>query len=88
MFSKRRLWRLTTMAEANIQQAFADILDNDVIKPLAMLKASEDLFVWVEISVLTIGSPKRKRKTRQESELRKILRILLRNMPTMRRTQS
>lgn len=76
------------MAEANTQQAFADILDNDVIKPLAMLKASEEPFFWVKISVLTMGSLKRKRKTRQESELRKISRVLPRIMPTMRRTQS
>ncbi len=30
----------TAVAEANTQQAFVDILDNDVIKPLTTLKAS------------------------------------------------
>ena len=30
----------TAFTEAHTQQAFVDILDNDVIKPLTMLKAS------------------------------------------------
>jgi len=45
----------TAVAEANTQQAFVDILDNDVIKPLANLKASQELLVWAEIPVLIIG---------------------------------
>ncbi|KAH9030232.1 hypothetical protein EDB83DRAFT_2554982 [Lactarius deliciosus] len=35
------LW-LTTIAEASTQQAFVDILDNDVIKPLRTLKETKD----------------------------------------------
>ena len=31
---------LTAVAEAKAQQAFVDILDNDVIKPLGTLKVS------------------------------------------------
>ncbi|KAH9038036.1 hypothetical protein EDB83DRAFT_2524610 [Lactarius deliciosus] len=34
--------------EAKTQQAFVDILDNDVIKPLATLKASQELSFWRE----------------------------------------
>ncbi|KAH9169280.1 hypothetical protein EDB89DRAFT_1985952 [Lactarius sanguifluus] len=34
------------VAEANTQQAFVDILDHDVIKPLATLKASQELSFW------------------------------------------
>ena len=49
--------RLTTEAEANAQQAFVDILDNDVIKPLVLLKASEEPFILAEITLLTTGSP-------------------------------
>jgi len=78
----------TTIAEVNTQQAFVDVLDNDVIKPLAMLKASQELLVWAEILVLILGSSGRKRKIRQESRLRKISRTPPRNMPTMQRTQS
>ncbi|KAH9037697.1 hypothetical protein EDB84DRAFT_1560529 [Lactarius hengduanensis] len=36
------------VAEAKTQQAFVDILDNDVIKPLATLKASQELSKRVE----------------------------------------
>lgn len=39
---------LRSIAEANIQQAFVDILDNDVINPLVSLKASQGLFVHVD----------------------------------------
>ncbi|KAI9433279.1 hypothetical protein H4582DRAFT_998078 [Lactarius indigo] len=49
--------------EANTQQAFVDILDNDVIKPLTSLKASRELLVWPEISVLMIGYPKGNRRS-------------------------
>ena len=80
--------RLTTEAEANAQQAFVDILDNDVIKPLVLLKASEEPFILAEITLLTTGSPNRKRKTGKGSESGKISRFLPRNMQTMRRTQS
>jgi hypothetical protein len=77
----------TTEADTDTQQAFVDILDNDVIKPLEMLKASSP-FVSAESSILTIGSLKRKQKIRQGSKLRKISRIPPRNTPIMRRTQS
>ena len=36
---------LRSIVEANIQQAFVDILDNDVIDPLVSLKVSQDLFI-------------------------------------------
>jgi hypothetical protein len=32
----------TRVVEANTQQAFVDILDNDVIKPLRTLKVSQE----------------------------------------------
>ncbi|KAI9453219.1 hypothetical protein BJY52DRAFT_1189777 [Lactarius psammicola] len=39
----RAAWdKSTAVAEANTQQAFVDILDNDVIKPLKTLKESKD----------------------------------------------
>ena len=47
----------TADTEANAQQAFVDILDNDVIQPLVVLKASEEPFVWSEVTLLT-GHPK------------------------------
>ena len=72
---------LRSIAEANIQQAFVDILDNDVIKPLVSLKASQVLLVRVDN--LTIGLSGRKRKIRQGSEYRKISTDLLRPTPIM-----
>ena len=73
-------------AEANIQQAFLDILDKDVIKPLVSLKASRGLFV--RANNLIIGPSGRKRKIRQGNGLRRISRDLLRTMPILQRTQS
>jgi hypothetical protein len=78
----------TAIAEANTQQAFVDILDNSVIKPLAIFKASEYDLVWAGISVLIIGRSDRKRKMRQEVALGKISRIPPRGMPIMQRTVS
>jgi len=79
----------TAVAEANTQQAFVDILDDDVIKPLAMLKASHrKLLGSAEIPVLITASSERKRKIRQESGLRKISGNPPRNMPTVQGTQS
>jgi hypothetical protein len=43
------------IAEANNQQAFVDILDNDVIKPLTRQKVSQEHLVRAGISVLRIG---------------------------------
>ena len=39
-----RVLEPTGVAEANTQQAFVDILDNDVIKPLKTLKVSHAWF--------------------------------------------
>ena len=71
---------LRSIGEANIQQAFVDILDNDVINPLVSLKASQGLFVHGQPYNGAIG---RKREIRRESELRKISTDLLRTMPIM-----
>jgi hypothetical protein len=79
--------RPTDTAEANTQQAFVDILDNDVIKPLVTFKVSEYDLVWAEISVLIIGRSDRKLKMRQESGLREISSIPPRSMPIIQRTQ-
>ena len=46
---------LTGLAEANTQQAFVDILDNDVIKPLQILKVSEKDLVLAGIPFLIVG---------------------------------
>ena len=46
---------LTGVAEASTQQAFVDILDNDVIKPLQILKVSEKDLVLASIPVLIVG---------------------------------
>jgi hypothetical protein len=78
---------LRSIAEANIQQAFVDVLDNDVINPLVSLKASQGLFVYVD-NLRMIGPSGRKREIRRESGWRKISRDLLRTMPIMRRAQS
>ena len=50
--------RLAAIAEANTQsqQAFLDVLDNDVIKPLATLKASQEVFIWADDPVLIMHS--------------------------------
>jgi hypothetical protein len=77
---------LRSNAEANIQQAFVDILDNDVIKPLVSSKASWGLLVRADN--LIMGPSGRKRKMRQGNGLRKISTDLLRTMPNMQRTQS
>ena len=58
--------RLTGIAEANTQQAFLDVLDNDVIKPLATLKASQEVFIWADDPVLIMRQSGRNRKMRQE----------------------
>ncbi|KAH8994650.1 hypothetical protein EDB83DRAFT_2559309, partial [Lactarius deliciosus] len=55
------------VAEADAQQAFVDILDNDVIKPLTNLKASQELLVLAEIPVLIIGYPKGNRRSDKEA---------------------
>ena len=41
-------------AEANTQQAFVDILDNDVIRPLTTFKASQERLAREGVSVLII----------------------------------
>ena len=46
---------LTGVAEASTQQAFVDILDKDVIKPLQILKVSEKDLVLASIPVLIVG---------------------------------
>jgi len=45
----------TVIAEANTQQAFVDILDNDVIKPLSAFKVSQEHLVRSGNPVLIIG---------------------------------
>jgi len=77
----------TAIAEANAQQAFVDILDNDVIEPLSELKVSQEHLVREGIPVLIRGRFGRKRKMRQESGLKKISINLPRNMPIMQRTE-
>ncbi len=42
----------TAVAEARTKQAFVDILDNDVIRPLTTLKVSQEDPVRVGIPVL------------------------------------
>ena len=44
LHSLGRVLELTGVPEANTQQAFVDILDNDVIKPLETLKVSQPRF--------------------------------------------
>lgn len=44
LHSLDRVLELTGVPEANTQQAFVDILDNDVIKPLETLKVSQPRF--------------------------------------------
>jgi hypothetical protein len=45
----------TDITEANTQQAFVDILDNDVIIPLIRLKVSEELLLREDIAILIVG---------------------------------
>ena len=45
----------TDITEANAQQAFVDILENDVIIPLVRLNVSEELLLQEDIPVLIIG---------------------------------
>ena len=47
----------TAVAEANTKQAFVDILDNDVIKPLTTWKVSQEDLVRAGIPVLITGDP-------------------------------
>ena len=42
----------TAIAEADTQQTFVDILDKDVIEPLAALKVSQEYIVQADIPVL------------------------------------
>ncbi|KAH9008371.1 hypothetical protein EDB85DRAFT_2283815 [Lactarius pseudohatsudake] len=57
------------VAEASTQQAFVDILDNDVIKPLRTLKVSQKHLVRKGVLVLTIRSWKEtKDETRKRIE--------------------
>ncbi len=77
----------TAIAEANTQQAFVDILDDDVIKPLSALKVSQEHLIREGIPVLIIGRCGRKRKMRQESGLKMISINRPRNMPIMQRTE-
>ena len=72
---------LRSIVEADIQQTFVDILDNDVINPLVSLKVSQDLFIQVEDPI--IGPSDRKREIGQESGSRKISTDLLRTMRIM-----
>jgi hypothetical protein len=78
---------LRSIAEANVQQAFVDILDNDVINPLVSLKVSQGVFVHVD-NLIMIGPSGRKREIKRESGWRRISRDLLQIMPIMQRTQS
>ena len=50
---------LRSIAESNIQQAFVDILDNEVIKPLASLKASRGLLVRANNLIIGLSGRKR-----------------------------
>ena len=74
--------------EANIQQAFVNILDDDVINPLRTLKVSQEHFIQEGIPALIIGRSGRKRMMRRESALKKVSRNPPRHMPVMQRTQS
>ncbi|KAI9439456.1 hypothetical protein BJY52DRAFT_530031 [Lactarius psammicola] len=74
--------------EANTQQAFLDILDNNVVKPLGTLKASQEHLVQEGIPVLMIERSGRNRILRQEGGLRKISRDPLLNMQILQRTNS
>ncbi len=78
----------TAVAEANTQQAFVDILDNDVIKPLSVLKVSQEHFIRAGIPVLIIGRSGRNRKMKQESGLRMISKNPPLSMLIMQRTES
>jgi hypothetical protein len=40
------------VAEANAKQAFVDILDGDVIKPLAAFKVNEQDLIWACIFLI------------------------------------
>ena len=73
----------TSIAEANTQQTFVDILDSDVIKPLRILKVSQEGLTLAEIPVLMIGLSGRNRKMRQESGSRKISKNPLLSMLIM-----
>jgi len=77
----------TAVAVANTQQAFVDVLDNDVIKPLATLKVSQEHLVQAGVPVLIIGPSRRNRKVGQESGLRAISKDPPQSMLTMQRTQ-
>ena len=73
----------TKIAEANTQQTFVDILDNDVIIPLKVLKVSQENLTLAEILVVMIGKSGRNRQLRQESESRMISKNPLLSMLIM-----
>ncbi len=77
----------TAIAEANTQQVFMDILDNDVIEPLSALKVSQEHLIREGIPVLIRGRSGRKRKMRQESGLKMISINRPRNMLIMQRIE-
>ena len=73
----------TKIAEANTQQTFVDMLDNDVIIPLRVLKVSQEYPTLAEILVLMIGKSGRNRQKRQENGSRKISKNPLLSMLIM-----
>lgn len=77
----------TSVTEADTQQAFVDILDNDVIKPLRTLKVNHEHLVRDDISVLIIRRSERNLKIRQESGLKEISRNPPRSMQIMLRVK-
>ena len=80
--------KLTDITETNAQQAFVDILENDVIIPLVRLNVSEELLLQEDIPVLIIGWSQRHRMMWQESGSRKISRNLLLSTLITQRTIS
>jgi hypothetical protein len=74
----------TAVAEANAKQAFVDILDIDVIKPLATFKVNETRS-HLGMHLSDNRRPGRKPQMRQESELREISRNPPRSMLIMQR---
>jgi hypothetical protein len=51
----------TAVAEASAKQAFVDILDNGIIKPLTTFMVNEKSLVWAHSSLI-IDDPKGKNK--------------------------
>ena len=77
---------LTSIAEADTQQTFMDILDKDVIEPLTMLKVRQDHIFCGEIP--NEGLSGRKEQLGQESGLSKFSQNPPRHILILQRTQS